>query len=131
MNNENAGLDTDFIEQQRERLQILRDQLAGVERGAREEEQTLQEEYADGPRDSGDAGANVAQQEIDESLQDESEQRRADVERALEKIEEGTYGLSDESGEPIPRMRLEAMPEALYTVEEDCLLYTSPSPRDG
>jgi len=119
MNDENAGLDTDFIEQQRERLQILRDQIAGVERDARNEEQALQEEYADGPRDSGDVGANVAQQEIDESLQDESEQRLADVERALEKIDEGTYGLSDESGEPIPRMRLEAMPEALYTVEEE------------
>lgn len=119
MVDENAGLDTDFIEQQRERLQILRDQIAGVDRDARDEEQALQEEYADAPRDSGDAAANVAQQEIDESLQDGSEQRLADVERALEKIEEGTYGLSDESGKPIPRMRLESMPEALYTVEEE------------
>jgi DnaK suppressor protein len=40
------------------------------------------------------------------------------VQRALRKIEEGTYGLSDDSGEPIPRGRLEAVPEAVRTVEE-------------
>src|SRR3712207_6898461 len=40
------------------------------------------------------------------------------VERALQKIEEGTYGLSDDSGQPIPRGRLEAVPEAIRTVEE-------------
>jgi DnaK suppressor protein len=36
----------------------------------------------------------------------------------LQKIEDGTYGLSDTSGEPIPRERLEAMPEAIHTVSE-------------
>jgi DnaK suppressor protein len=35
----------------------------------------------------------------------------------LQKIEEGTYGTCDDTGEPIPRGRLEAMPEAIYTVE--------------
>jgi DnaK suppressor protein len=34
-------------------------------------------------------------------------------ERALAKIEEGTYGLSDISRLPIPRARLEAIPEAI------------------
>ena len=42
----------------------------------------------------------------------------AQIERALKKIELGTYGLSDVSGKPIPRERLEAMPEAVLTVEE-------------
>ncbi|MGH9521189.1 MAG: TraR/DksA family transcriptional regulator, partial [Terriglobales bacterium] len=41
------------------------------------------------------------------------------VDRALKKIEEGTYGLSDESGTPIPRERLEAVPESLYTLSEE------------
>jgi DnaK suppressor protein len=41
------------------------------------------------------------------------------VNRALKKIEEGTYGLSDRSGKPIPRERLEAVPEALYTLSEE------------
>lgn len=41
------------------------------------------------------------------------------VDRALKKIEEGTYGLSDESGEKISRARLEAIPESLYTLSEE------------
>ena len=40
------------------------------------------------------------------------------VERALEKIDEGTYGLSDVSGDRIPDSRLEAMPDAINTVAE-------------
>ena len=41
------------------------------------------------------------------------------IERALAKIEDGTYGFSDSSGKPIPRARLEAMPEAINTADED------------
>lgn len=39
------------------------------------------------------------------------------IERALEKIEEGTYGICDISGEEIPRARLEAVPYATMTVK--------------
>lgn len=44
--------------------------------------------------------------------------RLARVERALEKITEGTYGLSDVSGQRVPEERLEAMPDAINTVAE-------------
>jgi DnaK suppressor protein len=44
--------------------------------------------------------------------------RLAQVERALKKIEEGSYGVSDVSGHPIPKERLEAMPEATNTLSE-------------
>lgn len=39
------------------------------------------------------------------------------VERALEKIEEGTYGLCDITGKDIPVKRLEAIPYATMTVD--------------
>ena len=42
----------------------------------------------------------------------------ANIDRALKKIELGTYGLSDMSGKAIPKERLEASPEAVLTVEE-------------
>ena len=45
-------------------------------------------------------------------------QRLSYVDRALRKIEDGTYGFSDASGDAIPAERLEAMPEAIFTVEE-------------
>jgi DnaK suppressor protein len=43
----------------------------------------------------------------------------AAVERAEERLAAGTYGLSVESGEPIPDARLEVQPAAERTVEED------------
>ena len=39
------------------------------------------------------------------------------IERALEKIVEGTYGLCDISGEEIPKARLDAVPYATMTVK--------------
>jgi DnaK suppressor protein len=39
------------------------------------------------------------------------------IDRALEKIEEGTYGICDVSGEPIPVARLDAVPYAIMTVK--------------
>jgi DnaK suppressor protein len=56
--------------------------------------------------------------ELDGNLIARNAQRLAQVNRALEKIAEGTYGLSDASDHAIPIERLEATPEAIYTVEE-------------
>src|SRR5690242_6872861 len=42
----------------------------------------------------------------------------AEVERALAKIEEGRYGLSEKTGAPIPYARLAAVPWARHGVEE-------------
>lgn len=39
------------------------------------------------------------------------------IERALEKIEEDTYGVCDVTGEEIPKARLEAVPYATMTVK--------------
>jgi DnaK suppressor protein len=68
--------------------------------------------------DSGDMSQSLFTREVDATVEQQVERRFQAVERALQKIEEGTYGLSDDSGEPIPRGRLEAMPEATRTVEE-------------
>jgi len=39
------------------------------------------------------------------------------IERSLEKMEEGTYGICDVSGDEIPLKRLEAVPYATMTVQ--------------
>jgi len=39
------------------------------------------------------------------------------IDRALDKIEEGTYGICDISGKPINKKRLDAIPYAIMTVE--------------
>ena len=57
--------------------------------------------------------ANLIQEreaDIDENARDRKE--LAQIERALERIDQGTYGLSEVSGKPIPIERLEALPYA-------------------
>ena len=43
----------------------------------------------------------------------------AEVERALAKLDAGTYGVSEKSGAPIPYRRLSSLPWARYDVDEE------------
>jgi DnaK suppressor protein len=57
--------------------------------------------------------------ELDESLADDLRERLDALERAEQRLAAGTYGLSIESGKPIPDERLETFPTAERTVEEE------------
>lgn len=111
-------LDDAFLARQKQRLLDLRRQLVAVGDAAGADEQALQAAAGGEPQDAGDDGERFAQQENDEAVLGHNERRLAAVDRALEKIGEGTYGISDGNGEAIPRERLEAVPESCYTMEE-------------
>ena len=112
-------IDQQFVDRQRERLIGLRDELVRIREGVAEDERDLGQSEGDFTQhDSGDMSQSMFTREMDASIGEQVERRLGEVDRALQKIKEGTYGLSDESGEPIPRGRLEAVPEALRTVEE-------------
>jgi DnaK suppressor protein len=68
--------------------------------------------------DPGNLGADLYQDELDEGLADDLREQLAAVERAEARLAAGTYGLSIESGKPIPDERLEALPTAERTAEE-------------
>jgi DnaK suppressor protein len=70
-------------------------------------------------QDPSNLGADLYQDELDEGLREDLEAQLAAVERAEARLEAGTYGLSIESGEPIPDARLEIHPTAELTVEEE------------
>ncbi len=55
-------------------------------------------------------------------LMDSERKILAEIDDALRRIEEGTYGICEGSGEPIPRERLEAIPWARYCVAYASLL---------
>lgn len=114
----NEVLDHDFIESQRQRLIDLRDELGGVRDGLGEDERELEGQGDDfSETDSGDMSQSIFDREMDASVGEQIKRRLREVERALQKIEEGTYGICDDTGESIPRGRLEAVPEAIRTVE--------------
>ena len=65
-----------------------------------------------------DQASDVYDAELDEGLTDDLHDQLAAVERAEERLAAGTYGLSIESGDPIPDERLELLPAAERTAEE-------------
>jgi DnaK suppressor protein len=70
-------------------------------------------------QDPGNLASELYQEELDEGVADDLREELAAVERAEARLAAGTYGLSIESGKPIPDERLEAVPTAERTVEEE------------
>mgnify|MGYP001317826402 CR=1 FL=1 len=62
---------------------------------------------------------DLYQDERNEGQRGDLQRDLAALERAESRLEAGTYGLSVESGEPIPDARLDALPTAERTVEEE------------
>ena len=69
--------------------------------------------------DPGNLASELYQNELDEGLGDDLREELTAIERAEQRLAAGTYGLSVESGSPIPDERLEALPTAERTTEEE------------
>ena len=70
-------------------------------------------------QDPANLASDLYEDELDEGLREDLEAQLAAVERAEARLDAGTYGLSVESGAPIPDERLEIFPTAERTVEEE------------
>ncbi len=70
------------------------------------------------PRDYGDAALPLTGHAEDDAIAADLRDRLAAIDRALDRLEAGTYGRSVLSGQPIPEDRLEADPAAELTIEE-------------
>jgi len=68
--------------------------------------------------EGGEGDTMVVERERDLALSAQARQMVADIDAALQRLVQGTYGYSVESGRPIPRERLEAIPWASVLVEE-------------
>lgn len=114
-----ATFDKEFLQRQREYLVQLRTALMAAARDEEDEEADIKRESADSPREYEDDAQKLANLELAGNLVVRDVDRLTRVERALKKLEEGTYGLSDVSSKPISRERLQAVPEAICTFEEE------------
>jgi DnaK suppressor protein len=69
--------------------------------------------------DPGNLASELYEDELDEGRANDLREQLAAVERAEARLAAGTYGLSVVSGRPIPDERLEAVPAAERTAEEE------------
>lgn len=98
----------ELLRQERERIEQALAELGGP--ASQESDVNVEP----GDRDSED----LYQDEFDAGRAEDLRRELAAVERAEARLADGKYGLSVETGEPIPDGRLEAVPTAERTVEE-------------
>ena len=118
MSSKTPVFDQAFIQKQRRQLTKLREELLRSMKAEEKEETQLHSQSVGDAHEAEDDAQKLAMLEIDGTVIARNVERLRRVDRALQKIEDGTYGLSDVSGEPIPRDRLEAIPDAILTLSE-------------
>jgi DnaK suppressor protein len=98
--------------------ELLAAERARIERSlARHRHEDDAEESDD--QDPANLASDLYADELDEGFRDDLGKQLAAVERAEARLAAGTYGLSVQSGQPIPDERLEIFPTAERTVEEE------------
>jgi DnaK suppressor protein len=117
-----------LLQGERERIEAI------LERHRAEFERAGEGELASYDQHQADEGTETYDREDLEGRIARAEGELAAVERAQRRLAEGAYGVSVESGEPIPDERLEAIPTAERTAEEEERLRrraAAPQPDDG
>jgi RNA polymerase-binding transcription factor DksA len=98
--------------------ELLARERRRVEQALRQLGPEANEELSNLDQHPADLGTDVFEAERDEGIADNLREELAAIERAEHRLEQGKYGISVESGRPIPDARLEAIPWAERTAEE-------------
>ena len=109
----------DRLTEERERLQQIRHGFE-AEHLHDESEDESTSELSHLAQHSADVGTETFEREKDFSILEQVEAELADVDRALRRLDDGTYGRCEACGNPIGDERLEAMPAARF-----CLTHQS------
>jgi DnaK suppressor protein len=119
LNNREKRLDP-FMRKQKQKLLQLRDamvdSMAGVAQGTLRSRAEGSEASVFGMHQA-DAGSDAYDRDFALSLLSQEQDALYEIDEALKRIEQGTYGKCEMSGKPIPHARLEAIPFARFTVE--------------
>jgi len=104
------------IEEFKKILEQMRDQISSSLRGSTEEVKKP-DEATGYSQHQADQGTDDFDRTISLEVTHKEYDLLRQIERALEKIEENSYGVCDISGEEIPKARLEAIPYATMTAK--------------
>jgi DnaK suppressor protein len=118
MGEKSPRFDSAYLERKRQQLTKLRDDLRKATAAAQAEGANINRESNLQAREYEDDAQKLDSLEKEANLELHDAERLVRIERALRKIDEGTYGFSDVSGERIPDQRLNVMPDAINTVAE-------------
>ena len=111
--NKEKNLDKRTLQRFRKMLLSEREQIIG---GVRQMEESSKEMGQDGIQDIGDEAANIYNRHVLLTLNENERMKLKEVDEALDRIENGTFGTCEECGEAIGLRRLEAKPVAKFCV---------------
>ncbi len=74
-------------------------------------------EASQGPQDFEETAVDFLETQQEQSIQVNQQSLLTEVQRAQQRIKDGTYGTCQRCGKPIPEKRLEAIPWAAYDIE--------------
>ncbi len=105
----------------RQRLETDKERVEGLitqlhDEGLDEEEADQLGDSSHYPQHPADQGSETFEREKDMSILEQLERELAEIEAALQRLDEGTYGIDEITGEPISPERLEAYPIARTNV---------------
>ena len=89
---------------------------AEIDRAEAASESLKRDQSSEGSGDEADAGTKTFEREHEMSLSNNSRDLLVQVERALGRLDAGTYGRCEECGNPIPKARLQVFPRATLCV---------------
>jgi len=117
----------------RERLLVERERLEVLRNGLRqdlsdESENASLSELSDADQHPADVGTETFNRERDISTLESLDGELADVEAALQRLEQGTYGTCEACGRPISAERLDALPATRFCVEDSELASAEAAP---
>jgi len=104
------------LEAERARLTEVRSDFDSENLTEESEDENLSE-LSSVDQHQADVGTETFEREKDLSILEQVDAELADVEHALRRLDDGTYGTCEFDGKPIPEERLEAMPAARFCVE--------------
>ncbi|PWU11268.1 MAG: molecular chaperone DnaK [Verrucomicrobia bacterium] len=117
----NSGkMQEQFFERQRERLLALKDTLLDSMNGVAKDSLRSRAEGSEASAfgmHQADAGSDAYDRDFALSLLSQEQDSLYEIDEALKRLDNGTYGTCEMSGKPIPQARLEALPFTRYTVE--------------
>ncbi|HVM10816.1 MAG TPA: TraR/DksA C4-type zinc finger protein [Acidimicrobiales bacterium] len=108
----------DRLAEERERLEGLRQEYSALREES--EEDGLQE-LSSVDQHQADTGTETFERSKDLSILDEVEAELGEIEYALRRLDEGTYGTCEACGKQIPDERLDAMPATRFCVDDQAL----------
>ena len=74
-------------------------------------------DYSSVAHHMGDVGSDVEEQELSYQLKERTQKFIEEIDDALERIENGTYGICQATGKKISKGRLESVPHTRYSIE--------------